>query len=483
MAFSDGVGTDWAGEYSRWIFDESKAYMLVAKMMREPGTLNGIPLLDAELNEQGEIMLQLMRRLIKRIYGNGSTNNGFKIAQSASSPNNNFTIKGGDGTLAGAGYLFVEGWMPFNQSDVEYEAQSYGPTALTTPSGSARTDVVYIDVYYKEVDSVDDSEIKDGTIGMETSRRIALVWEVKVAQGGSVPANYVDANNVQHWTMKLATIARLDADASITTAMITDNRNDARLVSLASELTAHGALTNPHGATSAATAARLILRDAGGRAQVGAPSAENDIARKAEVTTHANLTSPHSATSAATADRIILRDASGRAKVAAPVESDDIARKADVEANELPAGMIIMVPTETVPSGFLHCNGAYISKATYANLYSAIGSAYGDDGVTFRLPNYKGYFLRGWNNGSGVDPDAASRTNRGDGTTGDHVGTKQADEFKSHTHSAPGTNTHDEMSGHSGFAGDGNGVLDYTDSTGGNETRPANISVMYCIKY
>jgi hypothetical protein len=43
---------------------------------------------------------------------------------------------------------------------------------------------------------------------------------------------------------------------------------------------AHAALTNPHAATSAATASRLVLRDAAGRAQVVAPSAANDIATK-----------------------------------------------------------------------------------------------------------------------------------------------------------------------------------------------------------
>src|SRR5690606_32402124 len=40
----------------------------------------------------------------------------------------------------------------------------------------------------------------------------------------------------------------------------------------------------------------------------------------------------HGATSSATANRIIIRDSAGRAKVAAPSASDDIARKAEVDA-------------------------------------------------------------------------------------------------------------------------------------------------------
>lgn len=47
---------------------------------------------------------------------------------------------------------------------------------------------------------------------------------------------------------------------------------------------------------------------------------------------HIDATSVHGATSAATASRIIIRDSNGRAKVASPNESDDIARKAEVDA-------------------------------------------------------------------------------------------------------------------------------------------------------
>jgi hypothetical protein len=281
MAFTGRTGADWGGLYSRWTFDEAKAYLMVAKMRLEPGTNSGIPLLDAELNEQSEIFLQLLRRLAKRIYGDGTTNNGFKIIQSASNPNNNFTIMGGDGTLSNPGSIFVDGWMPVNPSNIEYTAQSYGPPAMTTPVTDFRNDTVYIDVYYEEIDRLEDGSIVDPTVNMETSRRIALRWQVKVSEGGAgiAPANYVDANNIQHWTMALAMLTRIGQTAQITTAQIVDTRNAGRLVSLASELTAHAALTNPHNATSAATANRLIIRDALGRAKIAAPSAVDDIAR------------------------------------------------------------------------------------------------------------------------------------------------------------------------------------------------------------
>lgn len=59
---------------------------------------------------------------------------------------------------------------------------------------------------------------------------------------------------------------------------------------LASDLTTHLADDAAHGAVSTAAANRLILRDANGRAQVAAPSAADDIARKADVDTKLNAT-------------------------------------------------------------------------------------------------------------------------------------------------------------------------------------------------
>jgi len=112
----------------------------------------------------------------------------------------------------------------------------------------------------------------------------------------------------------------------------------------------------------------------------------------------------------------------------------------------------------------------------------------GDGSTTFNLPDYRGYFLRGWSHGTSVDPDRASRTNRGDGTTGDNVGTKQEDELKSHTHfsnvsgtsSANGT-TWDVYTAGGVDAGDNfQGRMSYA---GGNESRPKNVNVLYCIKY
>lgn len=197
---------------------------------------------------------------------------------------------------------------------------------------------------------------------------------------------------------------------------------------------------------------------------------------------------------------------------------------ADILARIVKAGMVMAWPIGTAPTGWLECNGAAISRTTYAELFAAIGTTYGagDGSTTFNLPDYRGEFLRGFANGSSNDPNRTTRTNRGDGTTGDAVGTKQADATEAHTHSASlstsVTGTTSTVGDHShtynvptssvlyGAGGSGTVWLASTSSaltgaagshshtvsatgtatgttgsTSGDETRPRNVSVMWII--
>lgn len=151
----------------------------------------------------------------------------------------------------------------------------------------------------------------------------------------------------------------------------------------------------------------------------------------------------------------------------------------------MPTGAVVAVASSSVPSGFLECNGAAVSRTSYASLYAAIGvvHGYGDNSTTFNLPDYRGRFLRGWDHAIARDPDRASRTAMATGgATGDTVGSVQTDAFKSHTHtiaaSAPTT-----AAGSTSSLGSPNNASQTSNSTGGNETRPINANVMYCIKY
>ena len=71
----------------------------------------------------------------------------------------------------------------------------------------------------------------------------------------------------------------------------------------------------------------------------------------------------------------------------------------------LPAGMIAPFAMTTPPTGWLECNGAAISRSTYATLFAAIGTVHGagDGSSTFNLPDLRASFIRGFDNSRGVD--------------------------------------------------------------------------------
>lgn len=148
----------------------------------------------------------------------------------------------------------------------------------------------------------------------------------------------------------------------------------------------------------------------------------------------------------------------------------DAARIPELPDNA-PPGAVISFAASAPPSGWLECNGAFLSRTAYADLYATIGTIFGDGSgsTTFNLPDLRGEFIRGWDHGRGVD------TNR-------EFGSKQADEFKSHNHAGL-VNT-------DGYtAGMNNGYRYHSPCrnamgyAGGNETRPRNIAMLFCIKY
>lgn len=65
--------------------------------------------------------------------------------------------------------------------------------------------------------------------------------------------------------------------------------------------------------------------------------------------------------------------------------------------NANPVGTIIAMAYTGVPAGYLHCNGAAVSRTTYAALFALLGTHYGagDGYSTFNLPNTVAQFLEG----------------------------------------------------------------------------------------
>ena len=173
----------------------------------------------------------------------------------------------------------------------------------------------------------------------------------------------------------------------------------------------------------------------------------------------------------------------GRLLVKGPIETDSSV----VGLGIVPVGSIVPyagVGYPTIDSGWLLCEGQSLNISDYAVLYSRILTQYGqgdDPGSTFNLPDYRGMFLRGVDGGTGNDPDADDRFSQADedDTIGDVVGSRQEDEFKSHSHQ------YDKFPGDSGNIADGRyweSEKKDTEETGGNETRPKNVYVYYLIR-
>ena len=204
--------------------------------------------------------------------------------------------------------------------------------------------------------------------------------------------------------------------------------------------------------------------------------------------------------------------------VATPTASGHIATKSYVDttlnSTGVPSGTIVSFSASSPPTGYLKANGAAVSRTTYAALFAAIGTQYGagNGSTTFNVPDLRGEFIRYWDDARGVD-------------TGRTFGSFQDQDYLSHNHgvtdpghthggstSSTGAHTHSySMAGADGGGG-GNvafgsgynysssntssaGTHSHTlsisaattgisiSASGGTETRPRNLAMLYCIKF
>ncbi|RWY01096.1 phage tail protein, partial [Pseudomonas aeruginosa] len=190
----------------------------------------------------------------------------------------------------------------------------------------------------------------------------------------------------------------------------------------------------------------------------------------------------------------------------------------------VPAGAVMAFAMNGAPAGYLKANGAAVSRTTYAALFAVLGTYYGagDGSTTFNLPDYRGEFLRGLDDGRGLDlgrllgtlqtsqnlahTHGASSSGNGGHT---HTVTGTAAAAGAHSHSIPsvnatalvsgtrlatlvgnasssttdaaGAHTH-TVTGVAALEGTHNHTI-YVESSGSSEARPRNVSVLICIKY
>ncbi|WP_348915186.1 phage tail protein [Escherichia coli] len=131
------------------------------------------------------------------------------------------------------------------------------------------------------------------------------------------------------------------------------------------------------------------------------------------------------------------------------------------EGSALPVGVPVPWPSATPPTGWLKCNGAAFSAEEYPKLAKAY--------PTLNLPDLRGEFIRGWDDGRGVDAGRALLS-------------AQSDLFKAHHHNFSFFKANAVLGGN-GAVYDFHGSAGRdTEDTGGNETRPRNIAFNYIVR-
>lgn len=129
----------------------------------------------------------------------------------------------------------------------------------------------------------------------------------------------------------------------------------------------------------------------------------------------------------------------------------DINKVTDDDMNEIkttintntPVGCINLYAGSTAPTGWLICDGSAVSRTTYANLFSVIGTTYGagDGSTTFNVPNLKGKVP------VGLDLNDTDFDTLGE-TGGEKTHTLIPDEMPSHRHNLSANYTANTAHGH-----------------------------------
>lgn len=136
----------------------------------------------------------------------------------------------------------------------------------------------------------------------------------------------------------------------------------------------------------------------------------------------------------------------------------------------MPIGAVFPWTSTTIPDGHLECNGQAVSRTTYSELFAVLGTNFGsgDGSTTFNVPDLRAEFIRGLDRGRGVDINRL-------------LGSAQADDLKSHRHELLVIRNLTGVGSSPNLEGSG-AVSEWTEYTGGSETRPRNVALVYIIK-
>jgi microcystin-dependent protein len=110
----------------------------------------------------------------------------------------------------------------------------------------------------------------------------------------------------------------------------------------------------------------------------------------------------------------------------------------------IPTATIVPWSDSSVPSGFLECNGAAVSRTTYADLFAIVGTTYGagDGSSTFNVPDLQDNVAVGKSNNKNLGSTGGANTVTSTGNVGGSTAnaTLSTAQLASHSHSVPPNN-------------------------------------------
>ncbi len=168
---------DFKGDFTRDNFDPFKRF---SRVLMQQGRV----LLDADWNEQVDMLLRYLRTLAGDLIGpfGGPVGGGFEITVPTPPQAGDFTISSGDYYVDG---ILVE-IPPVDEQGqpipTTYKNQPYNPQPEDLPASGEASRLVYLDVWELQVSFIQDDTIREvalGVNGPDTATRALVVWQVK----------------------------------------------------------------------------------------------------------------------------------------------------------------------------------------------------------------------------------------------------------------------------------------------------------------
>ena len=134
----------------------------------------------------------------------------------------------------------------------------------------------------------------------------------------------------------------------------------------------------------------------------------------------------------------IMGHSSGSVTLAAPADGTDMTMTVTA-GSMVPSGVVSSFAGSSAPTGWLMCDGSTVSRTTYSDLFSVIGTTYGsgDGSTTFALPDLRGRFVAGVDNMGGTDAGRINWSNTLGTSGGSQTHTLSSTNLPPHNHELP----------------------------------------------